>query len=210
MSDFFGRLTERHADGVPPAIVPRAVSRFEAASLPVERDVIVRSANTATALRSLRGDQGPPAVERREAQTVERSAERLGQVQNDELKPAERATSTAARVEQILRGVETIVNAPAPVAEPRREPVTETGMIATLLAPRLVPAAEPRGPDAARSGIARSMAQESEPTVVRVHIGRIDVRAAAPAADRPRSRSKAIESAKPMSLDSYLSGKDRA
>jgi len=182
MSDFLGRLTARHAESSAPAIVPRATSRFEAPALPVDREVVA----------AVVPDTAPAVSRTADAQRV----------------PPERR---AARLEQIVNQVESLVKTAPAASQSRADSGRPQAITASQIVPRVVPPEEQRVPAFTRRAIAAEPHSVREPTVIRVHIGRIDVRAAVPTPDRPRLRSRsASDDSKPMSLDHYLSGKDRA
>jgi hypothetical protein len=211
VSDFLARLTARHADAAASPIVPRVSSRFEAVAAPtldvVDQEVPASIRHTANAEEALVAE---PRVTR---EIVDRSTSIAGDREPRaaaDPAPVKPGLPTPVRIEQILKQVDTIVNAPQS-SDARHEPGTQPRMVATPLVPRIVPPRAAHQVLAGRSAVAHESVDESEPTVIRVHIGRIDVRASMPAAERPRVRAaKAGEQAKPMSLDRYLSGKDRA
>jgi hypothetical protein len=209
MSGFLGRLTARHAESATPAISPRAVSRFETSPLPVERAVAAptrpESRSAAPGIRETPATPAERHVSPVEDQRRERSLH----------EPAVSATITEhvvpvrTRIEQILKSVETIVPTPAVVATPQASPRAQQ-IVATPVVPRTAHEPAPRQATHNRLAVNQPTTEDSDPTVIRVHIGRIDVRASATPADRPRPRSKAADAENPMSLDRYLSGKDRS
>lgn len=211
MSDFLGRLTARHAEGSSSAIVPRAVSRFEAPALPVERDMaeqrtpVERAASPAPMTLPII-DPSP----RIPSHVDDASRERAPQNDRREPAPVRPVDSTSVRIEQMLKQVETITRSTSVASEPTQEPSKQPIVTATPVIPRLGPPVEPRPATPMRGLPVQTPAVDREPNVIRVHIGRIDVRANVPAVDRPRPRSTSSEKTKPMSLDGYLRGKDRA
>jgi hypothetical protein len=209
MSDFLGRLAARHAESATPAITPRAVSRFEAPPLHEGHDVAEASAPVESKPLPARALETPtPLTPQRAAPAVDKPFSQSVVAETSELTPVARSVPTRTRVEQILKEVERIVSSP-PLAEPRAEVVRGQQIAASPVVPRVIQPQEVRQASQVRATTKHVSADESEPTVIRVHIGRIDVRATAPAPDRTRPRAKS-DAAKPMSLDRYLSGKDRA
>ena len=210
MSDFLGRLAARTSESAP-AIAPRSVSRFESPSLAIQHDVVEAMSSAAPRTSSATTVDAPPAIAeprrsstRQDAPVVPRS-----QSEREVIKPADRPVPARTRIEQIMREVQTIVTAPA-VADARRERVREPQVVSAPVVPRSETTPEVRQSIPARAAINQAPATKTEPTVIRVHIGRIDVRATAAATDRPRPRARPADAAMPMSLDRYLSGKDRA
>ena len=209
MTDFLGRLAARNSESLPPALAPRAASRFEVSPLAIQHDAVEVTAAPQLQRSAPKAPDAPRVTERRAAEVHEPSVPPTARSQPEDLRPAERATPMRTRVEQILRDVETLVSV-APIAEPRREVVRERQIVASPVVPRIEKAPESRQITLARTGLTGS-APESEPTVIRVHIGRVEVRSTPTPAERPRVRAaKQGDLPKPMSLDRYLSGKDRA
>ena len=211
MSDFLGRLMARHAEGSASAIRPRAVSRFEAPTPPVEPETVEQEIplQRAASPSALATPAIAPAV-RNASRVDEPSGERIVRDEPPTAAPVRSAPSTVARIEQMLKQVETIIRSPSPGNGPAQEASKPPIVTTTPVVPKVVPSVESRPAIQIRSGLGQHDATESEPHVIRVHIGRIDVRANIPAVERPRLRSTSSEKAKPMSLDRYLSGKDRA
>jgi hypothetical protein len=69
---------------------------------------------------------------------------------------------------------------------------------------QLIPTTPPRGGHQFRT--ADQAGRSQEPPVVRVHIGRIDVRAEAPPAPKPPTVRNGV---KPQNLDEYLQARQR-
>jgi hypothetical protein len=211
MSDFLGRLTARHAEGSASPIVPRAVSRFEAPSLPVEQNAVAPvAAGHVTQTTPAPVVASPVSVARSNSRESQSTIERVVRDEKPEIAPVERAMPVKARVEQILEAVETIVRTEHARVEPRTERAPGQSVVATPAVPRIVPTVEPREP--VRGNVSPTRTErDAEPTVIRVHIGRIEVRGAPQAPERPRPRvAKTAELSKPMSLERYLGGKERA
>jgi hypothetical protein len=210
MSDFLGRLAARHADSAMPAITPRAVSRFEPPALSVVHAIAEPSLPTEARLPASRVlDSAVKSAERTISQIREPQFERTVREVTARPEPVEPVGPVQTRIEQILKHVETIVSAPS-AAEPTREVGREPQIVATPVVPRIVNEPTPRQAVSARPAGNQPVADDSEPTVIRVHIGRIDVRASAGSGDRPRPRLKTADAPKPMSLDRSLCGKDRS
>ena len=210
MSDFFGRLTARHAESSSSQIVPRVMSRFETPGLEVRGELgESRSATETKPIAAIPVVQQPVMPDRRSEPKSRPVAESVDRVLEPAVAPAERAVPVQMRVEQILKHVETIVSSVRPVGEIRTENIREPAVPATPTAPRIVSSVQPRV-DPSRPSITLPARGGSDSTVIRVHIGRIDVRAASQP-DRSRSSAaKSPELAKPMSLERYLGGKERA
>ena len=175
MSDFLGRLTARHAESSTSPIVPRAVSRFQAPSLPVEQGV-VEPVVAETSSRVPRSVEASRVSFGRDTPIDGPMTERIVR---DEKKKARNRSSRSAmplkvRVEQIMKSVETIVNATR--VESRTERTREQPIVATPVVPRIVPNVEPREQTRGAMSAAHSQRDQSEQTIVRVHIGRIEVR----------------------------------
>jgi hypothetical protein len=209
MSDFLGRLAARTAESATPAIAPRSVSRFEATPLAVQHAVVEAAAPMPS---------GPPLASVREpSATAERHAtqkkkpadDTKARPEREEIRPVERVMPMQTRVEQILKEVETLVTT-STVVEHTRERVRDP-VVTSPVVPRIEKAAVAPSALFGRTSVAERHAAESEPTVIRVHIGRVEVRTPSAQTDRPRVRSvKRSDPPKPMSLDRYLSGKDRS
>jgi hypothetical protein len=186
------------------------LSRFETPSSWIADDAVQSEARETTTPAARRVDVGARDTEGGTSRSPEPGREQPRRTETHEVKPIDRAVPLKARVEQILKQVETVVKRPPIAPEPQREKIREHGLLATPVVPRIVSA--PTTPQSLHGTMVTRphRSPESEPTVIRVHIGRIDVRTAALAPERPRARPKAVDTPKPMSLDRYLSGKDRA
>ena len=210
MSDFLGRLAARNAESAAPAIAPRAASRFEASPLTSRNEAI---------------EPGAPAESREPGRPAEpvSSAARQPSVRlpqptvtppthrdQDTIRPIERAEPVRMRVEQILKEVENVVTSRT-VVESHREVIRDKQrIVASPVIPRVDKTPESHSIALGRAATTQARAGQTEPTVIRVHIGRVEVRANPPHADRPRVRStQRTDLPKPMSLDRYLSGKER-
>ena len=75
---------------------------------------------------------------------------------------------------------------------------------------RMTPAWTNAPPVSARRPPDPSIGARREPDVVQVHIGRVEVRAIPPAAERVRPTALKPDAARPLSLDRYLAGERRA
>ncbi len=231
MSNFFTRLSERHA--VAPAIKPRAVSRFEVGAQGVP--TITESEppfSEAVATRLALDAPGEVRAPRRDvlrdataAAPPRESAPVLRVTTSVERAPAIAAAIPETRGTQVsTRPVRLASEAPrsretaasvdsAPVLPSRRDKVLTDNVRESLShASAVVPrsAAPPLSVAVASSVIAaRRDDVHREPDVIRVHIGRVEVRAIMPPA-RPLPRtSTPSHNARPMSLDQYLGGKER-
>jgi hypothetical protein len=94
--------------------------------------------------------------------------------------------------------------------ESRRDAAAVIPRITTTIAPRI---AQPITGVSRTEGLSTDSDARAaaEPNVIRVHIGRVEVRAVLPAPERSRPRApKPSDATRPMSLDRYLAGKDRA
>ena len=210
MSDFLGRLAARTADSATPAIAPRSVSRFEATPLVVQHAVVEAGApmSSGPPMASVRD---PSARAERHAAAKQKPAdETKPRREREEIRPVERMMPMQTRVEKMLKEVETLVTT-STVVEHTRERIRDGHAVASPVIPRIEKTAAAPPALLGRTGMAERHADESGPTVIRVHIGRVEVRTPPAQADRPRVRSvKRSDPPKPMSLDRYLSGKDRS
>ena len=210
MSDFLGRLAARNAESSAPAIAPRAASRFEVSPVTARHDAIepgipveIRQSARIPELASTAAKQ--PAVP-----VLQPSVSPQTPRGKDTIRPSERAEPVRMRVEQILKEVETMVTSRT-IVDSRREVVRDKQqLVASPVVPRIEKTFEPHAIALARSATTQARGGESEPTVIRVHIGRVEVRANPTHVERPRVRStQRNDLPKPMTLDRYLSGKER-
>jgi hypothetical protein len=228
MSDFLTRLGARHT--VEPAVRPRAASRFEQASaLPLDRETLAVDANPAEHARrgaltdALVAPDARSAVRSRTASptrtspAVEPTATFADNVREREPTRSERARPPLVpfAADGLDVRVAPLVDSPRPVDDRQRATaaivprasspvVRDVPAVMTRVADRAAPTSSP-----ARAAILHDGAA-SQPDVVRVHIGRVEVRAVMPPAERARPRgSKTSEAQGPLSLDRYLSGKRR-
>ena len=231
MSDFLARLGARHI--AEPAVRPRAASRFEQASaLPLEHESLDVDADPGRAhasrcvdrrRRSIRCSRCGAVLDRhrqaRTSPTVEPTGTFAADPQSaraESIRGARAATSHRLRPTSMDIRVAPVVESPRPVDDRQRD--------AAAIVPRAPShqrlAKSQRSRRASRSERRRRRARlergnrldgaAAAPDVVRVHIGRVEVRAVMPPAERSRSRgSKAAEAQGPLSLDRYLSGKSR-
>jgi hypothetical protein len=227
MSDFFARLGARHAAEA--AIRPRAVSRFESATLGARstEDAAAPDAGLVEATASVAPSGQVPAKELRQPLSGERD-------QRDEARADGRWLRAAMPTNPVSapdRGVPVLSKPaemlPRAASDSRAEvrsserseqmPLQATEGANDRSAPRRQsPAIVPRVTSAAPTGQARvrdTQAAEAEtarePDVIRVHIGRVEVRAVMPT-PRPQPRSaQPSTDVRPMSLDRYLNAKDR-
>jgi len=210
MSDFLGRLAARNAESAAPAIAPRAASRFEVSPLTTRHEGI---------------EPGIPAEIRESGRPAEPASSAAKQPavhipqpavtppiprEQNTIRPVERAEPIRTRVEQILKEVENVVTSRT-VVESRHEVIRDKQQIvASPVIPRIDKTPEPHSIALGRAATMQARTGDSEPTVIRVHIGRVEVRTTPTHADRPRVRStQRNDVPKPMSLDRYLNGKER-
>jgi len=217
MSGFLRRLVERHA--TEPVTRPRALSRFEAGAPPVggpPRELSVpASLPEDPPPAPVRGTAAPPAGPP-PAPTALRG-------RRGEARPAAPAppglTPPEAAFAPSRTGIEP-TNAGRPIAP--REPLADPARDAELSAD---PAATLRpvhgiAPIVPRKALVRARADvratrfhdagdhaRHEPDVVRVHIGRVEVRAVLPSAERPTPGPRGTTG--PLSLDRYLARRER-
>ena len=220
MSGYLERLVGRHVE--PPVVRPRAVSRFEG-------DIIGGSVQMdATMLESRPAPERvasvPPAA--LPTRTAERSAARVGSPPVDQPngrtardrtdapppaaiespsgssaagQPADAApggrTDRAADGRQRDEPARAVTHDP-PVIVPAVLRIAPADPVVAALPVAVVQARRPAAPAA------------HEPDVVHVHIGRVEVRAEAPAREPSRPAPRAARPA-PLSLDRYLAGERR-
>ena len=218
MTGYLERLVQRHA--APPAVRPRAVSRFEGdlAGPDVGSEPAAPAAD-GSPVRTATGAFAPAAA----AIVPASAATPLATAAADD-----RADGVAARhpidgprpLEASLRpplaattpgGIPGRPHGPsdeAPDHGPARMPGPERPTVAPVTIrradpPTLVPTASHAIPTRRSAGPA-----PHEPDVVHVHIGRVEVRATVPAPEPSRPAPRAARPA-PLSLDRYLSGERR-
>jgi len=226
MSDFLTRLGARHT--VEPAVRPRAVSRFEQASaLPLDRETLDVDASPAdhtprgASIDALAAPNARTAAHpgtaspARTSPAVEPTATFADNVRDREPARSERARPPLppfpadgldVRVAHLVDNPRPVDDGHAAAIVPRKSSpvVHEVQTVAARVAER---AAAPSNPT---RGEIRHDGPAASPDVVRVHIGRVEVRAVMPPTERTRPRgSKASEAQGPLSLDRYLSGKRR-
>jgi hypothetical protein len=227
MSDFLARLGARHS--AEPTIRPRAASRFELASPhEIDRD----AADLARATVDVERNENPRAIYRGSEPVARaappfptvappRSVDDVGSLdrsplERDSLLPSREIASRVARVE---RAVELESRAARQAELPRPRTDVTGGQLAEVVPrpqlPREMPAITTRVaervsllPDSSRA--ADGVNTPATPDVVRVHIGRVEVRAVMSADDRARPRgAKSSDAPGPLSLDRYLTAKGR-
>lgn len=240
MSDFLQRLVERHA--TPPAVRPRAASRFE---LPATSGTSSGGpADFADALGMTARADGAPGHEADAPGSasafgtsgMRREAQRPGTARQTH------SATPGASSDQAARALDQRSDTSGPVSpggradEPHRPAGSRARVIANLDAdgvaasarlatpggdgtdgkPRRAsivgPAARP--PEPGRTPSTRHDGQSGtrpsrEPDIVRVHIGRVEVRAIVAPAERPRPAAAEPNASGPLSLDGYLAGKRR-
>jgi hypothetical protein len=213
MSGFLRRLVARHA--AEPATRPRALSRFEAGAPPSGGSRPESSA-------PLSSPEEPAGA------YVSRSVGPSADVAAANAAPRSRPDETRPSV-TAMRRMPSSEPATAPFqlpfdrmtvdrSFPLPEPVVDPAQVARPFA-ELLPTPQPRrgaGPIVPRRASVAARAEAPapgrlpgasgvaarEPDVVRVHIGRVEVRAVLPPAERPAPRPR--ESAGPLPLDRYL------
>jgi hypothetical protein len=100
------------------------------------------------------------------------------------------------------------VSTSARLATPRGGGTDGTSRQPSIITPAVRPPEPGRTPSARHDG--RSGTHPSrEPDIVRVHIGRVEVRAIVAPAERPRPAAAGPNAPRPLSLDGYLAGKRR-
>jgi hypothetical protein len=238
MSDFLRHLVERHASrSASRTVRPRAVSRFELPAVERGRgestDVDRAEASAAAGYQRPLGGRpghGEAGVKRdsRQPQAGDtqhaRGRRHRGDTSGDSLEGAHSSIRDSARHEtstqpRVSSGpLETrprVVAArdanrhavdPAPNAQSDTHPAS----VRRSAVVRPADAVLHPSPKIGRRDIAEGSRTASEPDVVRVHIGRVDVRAvvAAPA-ERPRAATPAPDGSRALSLSSYLDSKRR-
>lgn len=217
MSGYLRRLVERHA--ADPAARPRALSRFETGLSPFRETtgeaVSPPPAEDAPAEPFRRGTVpsfGPVSKPEAPRDALEGSLPAVAAT------PARLPSERAAAPSPERRGrtaPDRPFSPPAPIAAPahgltppaRRPDASPLPQVAGTVFPRMAPvAANARPPVAAplRGAPDRTV---REPDVVRVQIGRVEVRAVLPPAARPTTPSRPAEG--PLSLDRYLARGER-
>jgi hypothetical protein len=222
MSDFLRRLVARHTED--PLIRPRAMSRFEAPWAPLRSDreiddgrsLNVAPANGTAAGVATEGERGPRHVARSSRDEM-----------SDETRPDVRLLGDRAlRERPASRSPEneqgTPVTRPVPAATLQASPVDERSSVSPSTdrsAATHRPSPHENGGIPIRPAIrpaisARRSAHDAaaaprEPDVVRVHIGRVEVRAVLPAPERARPVPTRPDGPKPLSLERYLAGERR-
>lgn len=228
MSSFLDRLGARHTDV--PAIRPRAVSRFESVSSAAPfgddaaHDATVGTVTTRDAASGALVDNAPSPL--LEGTDFDAHA-RLGTVRPR----ADAADRAVAPASSASTSPVTVTAEPRPnTISPGRSTLSATPIAPTLIAPTpiaptpiaptlsgaridgvvVAPRSRTQMPTATGDALAQMGALASrEPDVVRVHIGRVEVRAILPAArPMPRQSTSTAES-RPMTLDRYLGRTDR-
>ena len=218
MSGFLRRLVERHA--TEPVTRPRALSRFEAGAPPIggppQELSVPASLPEDPPSAPVRGTAGPPA-DPPPAPLVLRSSP-------GEARPAAPALPGPTPPEAAFASLRTVFErtdagrpiAPRePLAGPPRDAEPSVDPATTLrpahgvgpIVPRkvLVPARA----DVRATGRLRNAGDPAGhgPDVVRVHIGRVEVRAVLPPAERPTPRPRGTTG--PLPLDRYLARRER-
>jgi len=226
MSDFLARLGARHS--AEPTIRPRAASRFELASPhAIDHDAADMERATVDAERN----ESPRAVYRG-SEPVARAAARSPTVapprnvddvgsldrpplERDSLPPNREIASRVARVERAVE-LESRAARQAELPPPRTD--AADGQLAEVVPrrqlPREMPAITTRVDDRMSlpysARVADGIDTPATPDVVRVHVGRVEVRAVMSADDRARPRgAKSSDAPGPLSLDRYLTAKGR-
>jgi len=227
MSDFLARLGARHS--AEPTIRPRAASRFELASphaidhdaADMERATVGVERNESP--RGMHRGSEPVARAAARSPTVAppRNVDDVGSLdrpplERDSLPPNREIASRVARVERAVE-LESRAARQAELPPPRTD--AADGQLAEVVPrrqlPREMPAITTRVaermsllPDSSRA--ADGVNTPATPDVVRVHIGRVEVRAVMSADDRARPRgAKSSDAPGPLSLDRYLTAKGR-
>ena len=227
MSDFLARLGARHI--AEPTIRPRAASLFEPTSLrTIDHDL----ADVERPTDSVERNDGRRAMHR-ESEPVARAAppspsvapprnvDDVGSLsrpplERDPLPPNREIASHVARVDravelatQAARRAELplpttgAIDGPLPEVIPRRQLPREISAVTSRVAERTSPL-----PDSARASYRVGM--RATPDVVRIHIGRVEVRAVMSADERAQPRgAKSSDTPGPLSLDRYLTAKGR-
>lgn len=232
MSGFLERLGTKL--DIAPAIRPRVMSRFESASPFVDaiapdatagelvdnaldaptRHLSATPSDAESARASLRDT--PVAAPRA---TMNVAVDTIDGERRDSLDTGARRAAPDDRVLTATRTVSTAPLADSSVplssAAPPVRGTLDAAPIAqrpTFSAPAEGAAAAPRARTRLSPVIADAPGQvgtSREPDVVRVHIGRVEVRAILPAARPTPRQTTAPSDARPMTLDRYLSTKDR-
>jgi len=207
MSDFLGRLVARHEAG--PSIVPRVVSRFEQPFATITWDSVMETAaqpaeqtpaRPAAAFEHV-GDPTKPEAQR--AQSTPTLLKR---------EPAERerpATSLPVWPAVTVRDRVTVESG---LADGNSSGGDEPTARATPMprSSRFMHELQPRTLSSHQLGGVMNESMPAEPNVVHVHIGLVEVHAVKPVAAAPLRAAKQRETPKPMSLDRYLSDRDRS
>jgi hypothetical protein len=221
MSDFLRHLVARHTQD--PQIRLRATSRFEAPAAPqwsdreIEdpRSLDVAPANGTAASVATEGERAPRHLARSS------SDERVDETRPDVRLLGDRDVTgrPASRSRENEHAIP--VTRPTPAATLRAGPVDERSSVRPSIDRSAVthrrspdenggiairPASRPAIP-ARRS--AHDAAAAREPDVVRVHIGRVEVRAVLPTPERARPVPTRPDGPKPLSLERYLAGERR-
>ena len=224
MSDFLSRLGSRHI--AEPVVRPRAASRFEQTPAQIAEPsstTLEEKTVAETWMRSVVGtplnrvDTTPPVATQSSRDFAPRATDGLLDdvaipQPHIPLEPRAQHTSHHTDLGAEAHRVPDRVSEVRATTEPRRAlesvvprtpapPTTSQSPITTRVAER------------AQSTSDRTLGaaeRTSTPDVVRVHIGRVEVRAITPPAERARSRAtKASDADGPLTLDRYLSGKGR-
>ena len=217
MSGYLRRLVERHS--AEPAARPRALSRYETGALRPRE--ISREAAVPPPIGR------PPAAFADQIERPQEKAASPGVPQNrhDEGRPALAAPPEARASAPAGTPARSFVDPPAfdrPLASrlpptpdlsgvpPRSRPGLDAPARAvTTVVPRTAAPAATVDRTPRRPFRAANVAAPREPDVVRVQIGRVEVRAVLPPAGRPAPQSPQRPAEGPLSLERYLARKGR-
>ena len=222
MSGYLGRLVARHLEA--PGIRQRVFSRYERTG-PVDDwsgDYPTGVAHDPVPERTLSAaaspDPGDPAdATRSSALVLDGLAARHGSQDRTGIDQAARqpafgtaATDDAGPVARVRHRSDA-----APIDEPRPAHATDEVRQAARSRPAVGPLRGAPAWTTAPSTPSRrrpdpGVAARRDPDVVHVHIGRVEVRAVLPPAERARPAAPEPERPRPLSLDRYLAGERRA
>lgn len=222
MSGYLSRLVARHVEA--PSVRQRARSRYEQAGRVEEwsggdRAAVVHDPITdrTIAAAAARDPEDPRGAPRSAQLEPARAAAQRGPAQSAALEtPTRRPTPVPASDAEVGHGAragrrpaEPTVGGPHP-SDP--EDAMRAGLIPrpTVRPGRVTPAWTNAPPVSARRRPDPAIGAWREPDVVQVHIGRVEVRAILPAAERVRPTALKPEAPRPLSLDRYLAGERRA
>jgi hypothetical protein len=216
VSGYLERLVGRHVE--PPAVRPRAVSRFEGnlvggTVVPEGASPDVRPATTtatSTQSDSPLGRSGDESIARPATPPIGRPNPPASVPVDVPLRAAAATTTDARRA--------AFASPPQRTDDPPTRSRDEAARAATPESPTVSPVAIRRAdpPEVtANPAVAVTPARRSaplappEPDVVHVHIGRVEVRAVVPPKETPRATPRPARAA-PLSLDRYLAGERRS